>query len=327
VAIGLQSCSIIQPPGLAGEVEIVIAPHARRIFSLRSSPDLGVIVKDGAPHQVVSDGRRRLVPRDAIIFRPPGCVWSMAEAFAGFVSINIGPRQLPDDATYGPMSFCEPAAIPDLGRLIAVLRRPASLLQCTQAVASIHELLVANGFAGVIQSRAVDAPSTDVYRVKEFLSTPESYACTLDDVARAANLNKFVLLRQFKRIVGISPHAFHLQMRISKARALLARGRQPSEVAAETGWADQSHFGRHFKRTTGLSPGKYARTVRSSTAVHRDQHSGSGGIELMDSVHVARDHQGSGQAGVQPPAIVPRAQDTLNSAARVTWRPICGRRH
>jgi AraC-like DNA-binding protein len=38
---------------------------------------------------------------------------------------------------------------------------------------------------------------------------------------------------------------------------LLAAGVPIARVAAETGFADQSHLARHFKHLTGVTPGQY----------------------------------------------------------------------
>lgn len=70
-------------------------------------------------------------------------------------------------------------------------------------------------------------------------------------------LNRFQLLRTFKQAYGVSPQTYQLCLRVSRARELLKRGLAPSAVAAECGFADQSHLGRHFKRIVGVTPGRY----------------------------------------------------------------------
>jgi transcriptional regulator GlxA family with amidase domain len=42
--------------------------------------------------------------------------------------------------------------------------------------------------------------------------------------------------------------AWAMQMRLARARRLLRDGRTPAHVAAELGFADQSHLNRFFKR-------------------------------------------------------------------------------
>ena len=53
------------------------------------------------------------------------------------------------------------------------------------------------------------------------------------------------------------PHAFQTQVRVARAKALLLRGWPISQAAAHTGFADQSHLTRHFKRLVGVTPGQY----------------------------------------------------------------------
>ena len=80
---------------------------------------------------------------------------------------------------------------------------------------------------------------------------------TLDELAAAAGLSRFHLLRSFVRRFGIPPHAYQNHVRVERARALLVRGVPPSVAAVDVGFADQSHLTRHFKRIHGVAPGAY----------------------------------------------------------------------
>lgn len=96
-----------------------------------------------------------------------------------------------------------------------------------------------------------------VRRVREYLIEAYARNVSLEDLAKMANLSPYHLHRVFTREVGMPPHAFQTQVRISRAKVLLNEGKPLHEVAAETGFADQSHFTREFKRYLGLTPGAY----------------------------------------------------------------------
>lgn len=66
------------------------------------------------------------------------------------------------------------------------------------------------------------------------------------------------LVRAFGRTFGIPPHTYVLGRRIEASRTLLLDGRSVADVAVSTGFYDQSHFTRHFKRHLGITPGRYA---------------------------------------------------------------------
>ncbi|HYD66940.1 helix-turn-helix transcriptional regulator [Azospirillum sp.] len=76
-------------------------------------------------------------------------------------------------------------------------------------------------------------------------------------VARRAGMSREGFSRQFKRRHGMPPHAFWLLQRLNDARRLLRAGEPIAAVAAETGFADQSHLGRCFRRAFGVTPGRY----------------------------------------------------------------------
>jgi AraC-like DNA-binding protein/mannose-6-phosphate isomerase-like protein (cupin superfamily) len=79
----------------------------------------------------------------------------------------------------------------------------------------------------------------------------------IHDIASTIGLSRQGFIRKFTRQVGMSPHAYRLMRKLNNARALLRRGEVIAVVAAETGFADQSELGRHFRRAFGTTPALY----------------------------------------------------------------------
>jgi len=65
------------------------------------------------------------------------------------------------------------------------------------------------------------------------------------------------LVRSFSRSVGLPPKSYHAQVRLARARRLLAEGKSATWVAYECGFADQSHLSRRFKECHGVTPGAF----------------------------------------------------------------------
>ncbi len=81
----------------------------------------------------------------------------------------------------------------------------------------------------------------------------------LDELATAAGIGKFRLVRVCRERTGLPPHALQLAYRLQAARRLLEAGEPIAETAIATGFSDQSHLHRHFVRGLGLAPGAYQR--------------------------------------------------------------------
>jgi transcriptional regulator GlxA family with amidase domain len=91
----------------------------------------------------------------------------------------------------------------------------------------------------------------------EILRSRPSDRVTLAELGRVANITPARLCRAFAHHVGVPPHAYQLRLRIENAKQLLLEGYPVAAVAAATGFADQSHFGRHFKRIVDTTPSRY----------------------------------------------------------------------
>ena len=98
-----------------------------------------------------------------------------------------------------------------------------------------------------------------IERAKHYLHDNFNKSVNLDELVALTRLSRFHLVRAFALHTGIPPHAYQLQLRIERACVLLRAGVSSAEAATQVGFADQSHFTRHFKRIRRITPGQYAR--------------------------------------------------------------------
>ncbi|MFI6788001.1 helix-turn-helix domain-containing protein [Nonomuraea sp. NPDC050383] len=101
-------------------------------------------------------------------------------------------------------------------------------------------------------------------RAREMLHASWTDPPDLQEPAAAAGITPFALLHSFRRAYGLPPHAYVVQLRVRQARKLLEGGMPPAQTAVATGFCDQSHLARHFRRIVGATPRAYQRGVRST---------------------------------------------------------------
>jgi AraC-like DNA-binding protein/quercetin dioxygenase-like cupin family protein len=102
-----------------------------------------------------------------------------------------------------------------------------------------------------------------VRRAREFLDTcfENDTATSLKSMASQIGVSPFHLVRTFTHAVGLSPHRYLVQLRIGRARELLANGVTCSTAAAMAGFSDQSHMTQQFRRYVGITPASYRRSL------------------------------------------------------------------
>jgi len=96
-----------------------------------------------------------------------------------------------------------------------------------------------------------------VVKVKAILEHNAGGRVELPELAREVNLNERYLISLFKRASGISPCQFQLGVRAERARNLIVADRPLADVAMSTGFADQSHLNRDFKKFFGVTPSAF----------------------------------------------------------------------
>ena len=81
------------------------------------------------------------------------------------------------------------------------------------------------------------------------------------ELGTLANLSPYYFAHSFLKEFGLPPHAYQIQARLSYAVKMMKQGHRLSDIAQESGFHDQSHLHRHFKRAMGVTPKKYMHSL------------------------------------------------------------------
>jgi AraC-like DNA-binding protein len=145
-----------------------------------------------------------------------------------------------------------------LTRVFASMTESSSLLQNESLLISVVARLITDHFVRGHALGEAGREHAAVTRAKEWLDANSEQNVSIRSLANVAGLSPYYLVRAFHRQVGVPPHHYQTVVRVNRARRLLASGDAPSDVAYRTGFCDQSHLTRCFKRTLGVTPGRYA---------------------------------------------------------------------
>lgn len=111
---------------------------------------------------------------------------------------------------------------------------------------------------------AADGDGVDTHYIKRLkrliLEMPE-HTFLINDMAETISVSPYHMIRQFKAFCGLTPHQFQIQCRVRKAQKLLEEGKSVTEAAYATGFCDQSHFDRCFRKIVRLTPSEYRQSV------------------------------------------------------------------
>ncbi|MDT4858342.1 HTH-type transcriptional activator RhaR [compost metagenome] len=98
-------------------------------------------------------------------------------------------------------------------------------------------------------------------RVTDFIEENYYRIIRLQELASLAELSESYFCSAFKASTGVSPHAWQMKRRIDHAQMFLLQPRASlPHIAAITGFSDQAHFTRVFKKLIGITPAAWLRS-------------------------------------------------------------------
>ncbi|MDZ4659446.1 MAG: AraC family transcriptional regulator [Bythopirellula sp.] len=85
----------------------------------------------------------------------------------------------------------------------------------------------------------------------------------MTEIAEFCGLSSTHVHRLFRRLLRMSPTEYLLALRLQEARRLLVTTDHPlSVIAVDTGFFDQSHFSKRFRKMTGMTPTQFRKTFQ-----------------------------------------------------------------
>ncbi|ACS79010.1 helix-turn-helix domain-containing protein [Maridesulfovibrio salexigens] len=134
------------------------------------------------------------------------------------------------------------------------LLSPVETLETDEAILSVLSGLYRHAGDGTIRPGSEDRR---VSMIVDYLHAHAERNLSLAELADLAGCTEFHLIRIFRSHKGMTPHSFLIQLRLEKARAMIATNSPIADTAALCGFSDQSHLTRLFKIRYGLTPRQY----------------------------------------------------------------------
>ena len=234
------------------------SPHRHDTYAIGVTTTGVQVFNYRGTRQVCMPGELHLLHPDEVHDGGPGT----AEGFSyrilylapELIGAALGGAPLPFVAR--PVQPLTPAWLP----LLAFLRPGDALddLGRDTLLATVADLLLELGDgADRPLSRAIDRPAME--RVRAYIRAHAAGPVRSQDLEAIAGADRYSIARQFRAAFGTSPDRYRTQRRLEGAREAIEHGTPLARVAAETGFADQSHLTRQFKRAYGMTPARWSR--------------------------------------------------------------------
>lgn len=156
-------------------------------------------------------------------------------------------------------------------RLLETARQtlPRGDAEASRCVAKAVALLRAECELGVAGAQPSNRPSLlpawKMARVVSFVDENINRSIRIEEMAKVVRLSGSHFSHAFRSAAGEPPSAFVVRRRVERAEQLILMTDKPlAEIALDCGMADQTHLTKLFRRSHGMSPGKWRKLQQGS---------------------------------------------------------------
>jgi AraC family transcriptional regulator len=267
--------------GMAAEI-VQVTRHERIEFRFRASCHVLIVYEHGVRDagETVIEGLPRSTRRDVtrkLTFVPAGHEyrdWQEPRKLARMAFFYFAPEKMPvpsetgsADRPLAPRLFFEDAALWDtalkLSALIESAGEPNRLYLEALGTVLAHEVTRLNAGTPRPEPRMRGGLAAWQQRkVTDHIEQHVAKQIPLATLAQLARLSLYYFCRAFKQSFGVSPHRYHNNRRIELAKTLLAApDASVTDVGLAVGFSETSSFTSSFRKTTGLTPTAYRRSL------------------------------------------------------------------
>lgn len=259
------------------DLEMLHATYITYAFSRHAHEGFGIAIVESGAMEFEYRGATYIAPAGSVVITHPG-------------EMHTGQAFLETGWTYRTLlpasNWLQQVAAELIGRPSAIPYFSSPVIQdnrLNQQLATLHRTLETSpfpleresrflwGMTQLVRNYASDRPYIKsvgkehraIQQVRDYLMAHYTANISLNDLATLVNLRPLRLLRTFRKQIGLPPHAYLNHVRVHQAKRLLAAGWSITDAALETGFVDQSHLHRHFKKMVGVTPGQYARGCKN----------------------------------------------------------------
>ncbi|WP_320778856.1 AraC family transcriptional regulator [Streptomyces sp. CRN 30] len=248
-------------PPIPGVVEVFHAHFTEYAYPMHVHEAWTLLIVDDGAVRYDLDRHEHGTPHDTVSLLPPHVPHNGSPATPGGFRkrvLYLDGSRLGDDLI-GPAvdrpDLRDPVLRRRVGQLHGALVRRGEELEAESRLTLIGERLRTHLRPG--EARPARRDPALARRLRELLDERLVQGLTLDEATALLPAHPAHLVRAFSGAYGIAPHQYLMSRRVDRARRLLLAGRRPADVAAATGFCDQAHLTRHFKRLVGVTPGRY----------------------------------------------------------------------
>lgn len=250
--------------------ELLVASYATHCFPPHAHDEFAIgVISRGAQAYQDGRGQRAIMPQGRMCVINPGQVHEGRPATEEgwdyrmvYVSAEGLFRALGESGATAARTLHFPSVVIDdeetkqlfwMAHLCSESVEATQLEKASRLTAAICQAVTRHALAGRKLAEIAAVPGA-VRKAREYIDAHIAENPSLEALSSEAGASPFHLLRAFKDAIGVAPHSYLVQRRVERAKHLLLKGCPLRSIAIETGYCDQGHLSREFKRFYGVPP-------------------------------------------------------------------------